>query len=535
MKKLIALVILYWVFLILCPSTKAQWEGAQIQQLTDDDLPNRQCCEGLYIDDNDKLHLFYLQGVRDTATGFVYDYRVLYITKEKGGAWSQPEQIQTSTYVFGQGRKAGLWMDTRTGIIHILYSTYAGDIYDDTLYYTNSTIPEWEFVKIDSLPGEQWRSRYNTFDMDFDSLGNVHLVWHLDFDSSGLSWYRVIYANNSTGEWVKQVISPPICVGYGRSGRPFLCIQKDGTVHNIYGSASGLCYYIRNDSLNSEDWKRDTIPRPQIPFYSYGSLELLAEASDRIHLFTWGCNNWECDTSYSFYYYKQAEDSIWSEPEEVQVYPPDSGQIREYFLDQEDHIHLSIAAPAGSKVFYTHNKVGSWLEPQPVLSDSYSGERVATFKFVIDSEGRGHGVFIDYKYYGYLPEDDSTEVYYFASTTSVQDTLEDHKIFNLQLSQNYPNPFNANTVIGYSLNIARPVPVSLKLYNILGKEVRRLVTGTQGRGHYQIVWDGKDNSGKEVASGIYFYQLTVRQVHRPEQSGGKAADYKETKKLVLVK
>jgi hypothetical protein len=493
MKKFIAFLILYSSFIFfLYPSAEAQWEGAEIQQLTDDDLPNRLCCDGLYIDDNDKLYLFYLRGVRDTITGFVYDYRIFYITKEKDGVWSQPEEIQTSTYIFGQGHKAGLWIDIKTGIIHILYSTYAGDSYDDTLYYTNSTIPNWEMIKIDSLPGQQNHARYNTFDMDFDSLGNVHLVWHLDFDSANFHWYRVIYANNSTGEWIKQVISEPTCVGYGLSGGPFFCVQQDGTANDIYGSSYGFCYYTRNDSLNSESWKTDTIPRPPIPFYTYGPHKLLVDASDRIHLFAGGCNNWECDTTYQFYYHKQGDDSIWSEPQEVQVFPPDSGIIQEYFVDREDKIHLSLTDPGGFSVFYTNNKSGSWMEPQLVLFDLYDAPG-GTFKFVIDSQGLGHGVFIGYKDHEGILEDDSTDVYYCASTTSVEDNSQDHKTFIFQLSQNYPNPFNANTTIRYSLNGDHPVSVSLKIYNILGTEVRWLVNTIQSRGNYQVYWDGKNS------------------------------------------
>jgi len=538
MKKLTAFIILYsflWIlctFVILCSSTQAQWENADIQQLTDDDLPNRIACPGcggLYIDDNDKLYLFYLEGVRDTITGFVYDYRIFYITKEKGGGWSQPEEIETPEYIFGQNRRAGLWMDTKTGIIHIVYTPYPRY---NKLYYTNSETPGWEFVKIDSLP-EEHNAQYFSHKMDFDSLGNVHLVWHLDFDSASVHWYRVIYANNSTGEWVKQVVSAPICVGYGRSGRPFICVQKDGTVHNLYGTDE-LCYYTRNDSLNSQNWKTDTIPRPATLPYT-GPFELLADASDRIHLLMWGCSNFDCDTSYSFYYYKQAEDSIWTGPEVVQVFPPDSGRIKECFIDKEDHVHLSLTIPGGFSVFYTNNKNGTWLEPQLLLYEYDAVGAGASFKFVIDSQGRGYGVFIGYKYHGGIPEEDSTEVYYFASTTSVEDMLEDNRIFDFKLFQNYPNPFNANTLIRYSLKAARPISTTLKIYNILGKEVRELVNTRQSSGNYTIIWDGKNNSGKEVSSGIYFYQLTVRQAHRPEQSRGKAGNYKENRKLVLIK
>ncbi len=533
MKKLIALVIFCWLVVSLFPSAQAQWEGAQIQQLTADDFENRLL--GLYIDAQDKLHLFYLQGIRDTVTGHVYGYRIFYKTKEKGSEWGQPQEIQTSEPICGQNRHAGLWMDTRTGIVHLIYSSRAGDIYDDTLYYTNSTVPGWEFTKIDSLPGEQSSARYFSHHMDFDTLGNVHLVWHLDFDSIGCHWYRVMYANNSRENWPKQIISPPICVGYGRSGRPFFAVETDGTAHDVYYEKLGLSYYTRNDSLNSADWTTDTIPRPDIPFYSYGPVELVADNSDIIHLFTGGCNNWECDTTYEYYYHKPAKDSIWSVPQEVQVFPPDSGLIKEYFVDQDDDLHLSITRPGGAKVFYTNNENGDWLEPQLVLTDSYSGQR-ATFKFVIDSEGIGHGVFIDYKYYGPLPEHDSTEVYYYSSTaTSVEDTSHHNQSLRSQLHQNYPNPFNRNTVIRYSLELARPQQTTIRIYNILGKEVRELVNTVQPPGHYGVIWDGRDNSGKEVASGIYFYQLTVRQAHRPEQSRGRADDYKETKKLVVIK
>jgi len=78
-----------------------------------------------------------------------------------------------------------------------------------------------------------------------------------------------------------------------------------------------------------------------------------------------------------------------------------------------------------------------------------------------------------------------------------------------RLEQNFPNPVNENTVIRYSLLVDRSV-ISLKIYNILGKEVKTLVNGRQRSGHYSVTWEGKDKEGREVGSGIYFCRLEVK-------------------------
>lgn len=79
------------------------------------------------------------------------------------------------------------------------------------------------------------------------------------------------------------------------------------------------------------------------------------------------------------------------------------------------------------------------------------------------------------------------------------------------ISRTIPNPFNATTAIIYSLpNIgAQPEPVTLAIYNTLGQEVRTLVRQNQYPGRQVAYWDGRDNSGADVASGIYFYKLQV--------------------------
>jgi len=100
--------------------------------------------------------------------------------------------------------------------------------------------------------------------------------------------------------------------------------------------------------------------------------------------------------------------------------------------------------------------------------------------------------------------------------TSVEDE-EDKKDLPREfvLYQNYPNPFNPSTNIPFTVYSSRftvhsPVHTTLIIYNILGQKVRTLVDEPKSRGSYEVIWDGKDDQRKEMASGIYFYQLKVR-------------------------
>ncbi len=89
------------------------------------------------------------------------------------------------------------------------------------------------------------------------------------------------------------------------------------------------------------------------------------------------------------------------------------------------------------------------------------------------------------------------------------------------LFENYPNPFNPSTTIRYEL--PKSVPVQLTIHNLLGQRVRTLINGaTKAPGVYSIVWDGRDNAGLPVASGVYFYRL-------------KAGNFVKTKKMLLLK
>ncbi len=89
-----------------------------------------------------------------------------------------------------------------------------------------------------------------------------------------------------------------------------------------------------------------------------------------------------------------------------------------------------------------------------------------------------------------------------------------------ELEQNYPNPFNPTTTIKYGLPTKSQV--TLKVYNLLGQEINTLVDQVVPAGTHETEWDGKDKTGAEVATGIYFYKLV-------------AGHFIDTKKMMLIK
>jgi hypothetical protein len=88
------------------------------------------------------------------------------------------------------------------------------------------------------------------------------------------------------------------------------------------------------------------------------------------------------------------------------------------------------------------------------------------------------------------------------------------------LSQNVPNPFNPTTQVSFSL--PKAANVNLTIYNVLGQQVKTLVSQELAAGVQTIEWDGTDNTGRTVASGVYFYRLS-------------ADEFQATKKMLMLK
>ncbi len=135
--------------------------------------------------------------------------------------------------------------------------------------------------------------------------------------------------------------------------------------------------------------------------------------------------------------------------------------------------------------------------PSPIVKSSASDN--APFVFVVSAEN-------------------GTVEIHRGRPTSVPSTELLPEEFTLQ--QNYPNPFNPETVIRYQL--PQESQVKLSIHNLLGQEIRTLVNEKRDAGHYDVIWDGRDNAGQQVASGIYLYRL-------------RAGGFTEVRKLTLLR
>ena len=94
------------------------------------------------------------------------------------------------------------------------------------------------------------------------------------------------------------------------------------------------------------------------------------------------------------------------------------------------------------------------------------------------------------------------------------------KVTSFTLSQSYPNPGNPSTTITFTL--PQKAHVTLEIYNLLGQRVRTLVDGAIDAGSHTVVWDGRDEFGEIVPTGIYLYRL-------------QSADFVRARKMVLVR
>lgn len=195
------------------------------------------------------------------------------------------------------------------------------------------------------------------------------------------------------------------------------------------------------------------------------------------------------------------------------------------------------APEEGDSLFvYFKNNLNEW-----VLVRSYPGSAMQPFaleEIRIADEPSGSGVFFHSQFQarfrsiggaGPFPNDDWFIDDVYLGVPIILAINDENPIFptTYAIESNYPNPFNPSTTIAYQL--PQRSQISLVIYNAIGQEIRNLAADTREAGRYSSVWDGRDNSGKPVASGIYFYLFTANPV------SGSESGFRATHKMILLK
>jgi len=106
------------------------------------------------------------------------------------------------------------------------------------------------------------------------------------------------------------------------------------------------------------------------------------------------------------------------------------------------------------------------------------------------------------------------------SPTIVEEDEKSKAPLSFSLKQNFPNPFNSETVIEYFL--PKESQVKITVYNLLGQRVKIILDQRESAGHKRVIWDGKNEKGEMLSSGIYFYRI-------------EAGEFAQTNKMVLLK
>jgi hypothetical protein len=100
--------------------------------------------------------------------------------------------------------------------------------------------------------------------------------------------------------------------------------------------------------------------------------------------------------------------------------------------------------------------------------------------------------------------------------------IAEDPIVKFESISNYPNPFNPSTTILFNLNTDNVENTELVIYNLKGQKVKQLINDQLSAGQHTTVWNGFNDEGKSVTSGVYFYKL-------------KAGNFEQTKKMILMK
>jgi len=358
-------------------------------------------------------------------------------------------------------------------------------------------------------------------DVEVDGSGNVYVTgWSYD-NATNYDYATIKYYSNGDVAWVRRYNGPGDSTDYAQvmavdsSGNAYVTGHSHGGVTSL--DFATIKYYPNGDTA----WVRRYNGPGNKWDWAFG---IAVDGSGNVHVagFSEGIGS---DQDYATVKYNSDGDTAW-----VRRYNgpankhdlagalavDDSGNVcvtgwSRTSLTEDDYITVK----------YYPNGDTAWLRSYngPANGHDWGGP------IAVDGSGN---VYVTGCSYGNGTDGDYATLKYVQSTDVRDESGDQEKPAEFILSQNYPNPFNQSTRIEFTL--PHSGFVSLNIYDVLGRKVRTLASQTLSSGYKSVFWDGRDNSGAEAASGVYFYRIELA------YSGfDGAVDFTETRKLVLLK
>ncbi len=455
------------------------------------------------IDSNDHLHLSYYS----TDVG-----GITYLTNSPDGQWQSPEPVETDwSGVQLEGMCTGIALDPLNRP-HIVYAGQTDHNNLEDVKYAWKDNGQWYSEKVHEGLNQ---SAHNAIAVDDNS--NPHLLYYSMTDQ------RLVYAVKSGDSWSKNILDD-----VGQSWND-ITVTSQGTAHITYTNnlveESGKIYYATNrefmdsdlDGIADSDEQGPDGTNPAYDGDGNGIADYQQKNAASFH--TSDGQNYVTIVCDDFLILSDVSSSNNPSPNDAPEgfdFPFGSFSFTILGLNPGDSTIVQLILSEGTELdhFFKYGATpdsiyAHWYE---FMYDGFTGAEIENniVKLHLTDGQRGDN---DLIVNGIIHEPGVPAV---VMTAIFVETM---KPVEFDLSQNYPNPFNNQTRIAYS--VARTSPVELTVYNVLGQEVCTLINVVKSPGRYHIMWDGKNQTGQNVASGIYFYRF-------------KAADFIRTKKLLLI-